>query len=136
MSHPASPHVAHILIVEDNVPAFVEIARLLAHMGVIHCEWKTSGWQVIQFADTLPRLDMILMDTRLPHEDSFEVLQKIRNHPRLARARVVAVTGNVSEQEMRKLQEAGFDGCLSTPFNPDKFAGQIRHLLKGEPVWE
>ena len=45
------PHEAHILVVEDNVPNFVLIARLLAHMGVNHCEWKTSGWQVVQFAD-------------------------------------------------------------------------------------
>jgi len=54
-----------ILVVEDNVSNFVLIARMLGYMG-IHCEWKTSGYEVVEYADTLPRLDLILMDIRLP----------------------------------------------------------------------
>jgi hypothetical protein len=61
---PIEPGEAHVLVVEDNVPNFVLIARMLAFMGVQRCEWKTSGWQVVQFADTLPRVDLILMDIR------------------------------------------------------------------------
>ena len=34
-----------VLVVEDNVSNFVLIARLLGYMG-IHCEWKTSGYEV------------------------------------------------------------------------------------------
>jgi two-component system cell cycle response regulator DivK len=103
MSGSINPHDAHILVVEDNVPNFVLIARLLAHMGVNHCEWKTSGWQVVQFADTLPQLDLILMDIRLPYEDGYQALRKIRSHPRLNETRVVAVTAEASEEEMKRL---------------------------------
>ncbi|MBI5930005.1 MAG: response regulator, partial [Chloroflexi bacterium] len=74
------PGEAHVLVVEDNVPNFVLIARMLAFMGVQRCEWKTSGWQVVQFADTLPRIDLILMDIRLPYEDGYQALQKVRAH--------------------------------------------------------
>ena len=49
---PIAPTEAHVLVVEDNVPNFVLIARMLAFMGVQRCEWKTSGWQVVQFAET------------------------------------------------------------------------------------
>ena len=117
---------------EDNVPNFVLIARLLAHMGVNHCEWKTSGWQVVQFADTLPRLDLILMDIRLPYEDGYQALRKIRSHPRLSDTRVVAVTAEASEDEMHKAQNAGFDGFLGKPLDPDRFPDQIRRILTGE----
>ena len=75
---PIEPGEAHVLVVEDNVPNFVLIARMLAFMGVQRCEWKTSGWQVVQFADTLPRVDLILMDIRLPYEDGYQALQKLR----------------------------------------------------------
>lgn len=131
-----SPHEAHILVVEDNVPNFVLIARLLMHMGVNHCEWKTSGWQVVQFADTLPRLDLILMDIRLPYEDGYQALKKIRNHPRLCDVRVVAVTAEASPEEMAKAHAAGFDGFLGKPLDTDRFPEQIRRLLAGEAVWE
>lgn len=131
-----NPQEAHILVVEDNVPNFVLIARLLAHMGVNHCEWKTSGWQVVQFADTLPRLDLILMDIRLPYEDGYQALRKIRSHPRLKSTKVVAVTAEASSDEMNKARSAGFDGFLGKPLDPDRFPDQVRRILVGEGVWE
>ncbi len=133
---PIDPKDAHVLVVEDNVPNFVLIARMLAYMGIQRCEWKTSGWQVVQFADTLPRIDLVLMDIRLPYEDGYQALQKIRANPRLKDTLVVAVTAEASEEQMRKAQQAGFDGFLGKPLDPDRFPDQIRRLLRGEPVWE
>ena len=127
---------AYVLVVEDNVPNFVLIARMLAFMGVRHCEWKTSGWQVVQFADTLPRVDLILMDIRLPYEDGYQALQKLRGNPRLRGTLVIAVTAEASENQMRKAQTAGFDGFLGKPLDPDRFPEQIKRILSGEPVWE
>ena len=133
---PLHPRDAHVLVVEDNVPNFVLIARMLAFMGVQKCEWKTSGWQVVQFADTLPRVDLILMDIRLPYEDGYQALQKLRGNPRLKETCVVAVTAEASDDQMRRAKKAGFNGFLGKPLDPDRFPGQIRKLLAGEEVWE
>lgn len=130
------PNQAHVLVVEDNVPNFVLIARMLAYMGIQRCEWKTSGWQVVEFADTLPRIDLILMDIRLPYEDGFQALQKVRSSPRLKETLVVAVTAEASADQMRRAQEAGFDGFLGKPLDPDRFPDQIKRVLSGDPVWE
>lgn len=130
------PTQAHVLVVEDNVPNFVLIARMLAYMGVQRCEWKTSGWQVVEFADTLPRIDLILMDIRLPYEDGFQALEKVRANSRLKDTLVVAVTAEASVDQMKRAQESGFDGFLSKPLDPDRFPEQIRRVLNGEPVWE
>lgn len=124
-----------VLVVEDNVSNFVLIARMLGYMG-IHCEWKTSGYEVVEYADSLPRLDLILMDIRLPYEDGFAALQKIRSAPNLKKTRVVAVTAEASAEQMRKAREASFDGFIGKPLNPDRFPDQIRQILSGEPVWE
>lgn len=133
---PINPAEAHVLVVEDNVPNFVLIARMLAFMGVQHCEWKTSGWQVVQFADTLPRIDLILMDIRLPYEDGYQALQKIRSNQRLKDTLVIAVTAEASEEQLQKAREAGFNGFLGKPLDPDRFPEQIRRVLNGEAVWE
>jgi two-component system cell cycle response regulator DivK len=124
-----------VLVVEDNVSNFVLIARMLGYMG-IHCEWKTSGYEVVEYADSLPRLDLILMDIRLPYEDGFAALQKIRSAPNLKKTRVVAVTAESSAEQMRKARDANFDGFIGKPLNPDHFPEQIRQILSGEPVWE
>lgn len=133
---PIDPAEAHVLVVEDNVPNFVLVARLLAFLGVQRCEWKTSGWQVVEFADTLTRVDLILMDIRLPYEDGFEALEKVRSHPRLKDTLVVAVTAEASTEQMAKAKKAGFDGFLGKPLDPDQFPEQIKRVLNGEPVWE
>lgn len=130
------PTEAHVLVVEDNVPNFVLIARMLAYMGVQRCEWKTSGWQVVEFADTLPRIDLILMDIRLPYEDGFQALEKLRSSPRLKDTLVVAVTAEASVEHMARAKKSGFDGFLGKPLDPDRFPDQIRRVLSGEPVWE
>lgn len=136
LTPPTDPSEAHVLVVEDNVPNFVLIARMLAFMGVQRCEWKTSGWQVVQFADTLPRVDLILMDIRLPYEDGYQALQKLRANAKLKDTIVCAVTAEASEDQMRRARKAGFNGFLGKPLDPDKFPSQIRRLLAREEVWE
>lgn len=133
---PVEPKDAHVLVVEDNVPNFVLIARLLAYLGVQRCEWKTTGWGVVDFANTMPRVDLILMDLRLPHEDGYEALRQIRANPRLRDTLVVVVTAQASPTEMAKAREAGFDGFLSKPLDADRFPEQIQRILQGERVWE
>ena len=126
---------ATVLVVEDNVSNFVLIARMLGYLG-IHCEWKTSGYEVVEYADTLPRLDLILMDIRLPYEDGYAAFKKIRGSERLKETTIVAVTAEASPEQIKKARESGFDGFLGKPLDPDRFPEQIRRILSGEPVWE
>lgn len=132
---PASLKDATVLVVEDNVSNFVLIARLLGFMG-IHCEWKTSGYEVVEYADTLPRLDLILMDIRLPYEDGYGALKKIRASDRLKSVPIIAVTAEASQEQMNKARNSGFNGFLGKPLDPDKFPDQIQRILNGEDVWE
>lgn len=132
---PTIPKDATVLVVEDNVSNFVLIARMLGYLG-IHCEWKTSGYEVVEYADTLPRLDLILMDIRLPYEDGYGALKKIRASERFKAVPIVAVTAESSPEQMTKARASGFDGFLGKPLDPDRFPDQIRRILNGEPVWE
>lgn len=129
------PKDTTVLVVEDNVSNFVLIARMLGYLG-IHCEWKTSGYEVVEYADTLPRLDLILMDIRLPYEDGYGALRKIRASDHLRTIPIVAVTAEASQDQITKARDAGFDGFLGKPLDPDRFPEQIRRILGGDPVWE
>lgn len=132
---PIAPQEATVLVVEDNVSNFVLIARMLGYMG-IHCEWKTSGYEVVEYADTLPRLDLILMDIRLPYEDGYGALKKIRSSPSLRDTLVIAVTAEASQDQVNKARASGFDGFIGKPLDPDRFPEQIRKILANDPVWE
>ncbi len=136
MKTPVKLTEANVLVVEDNVSNFVLIARLLAFMGVKKCEWKTTGWGVVDFAHTMDRVDLILMDLRLPHEDGYDALRQIREDENLKDTLVVVVTAHGSSEEMQKAREAGFDGFLSKPLDADRFPEQIRQILAGEEIWD
>lgn len=124
-----------VLVVEDNVSNFVLIARMLGFLG-IHAEWKTSGYEVVEFADTMPHIDLILMDIRLPYEDGYGALKKLRNSPHLKNIPVIAVTAEASVEQINKARQAGFNGFLAKPLDPDRFPDQIQQILAGESVWE
>jgi two-component system cell cycle response regulator DivK len=124
-----------VLVVEDNVSNFVLMARMLGYLG-IHCEWKTSGYEVVEFADSLPKLDLILMDIRLPYEDGYSALKKIQKSEKLKRIPVVAITAEADPAQIEKAKAAGFNGFLGKPLNLDRFPDQMRKILSGVSVWE
>ena len=129
------PKDAYILVVEDNLKNFVLIARLLAYLGVKECQWKASGWQVIEFADSMQRVDLVLLDIHIPDEDGYAVLQRLRGDERFKKTRVVAVTADASQDSLVRAQSAGFDGFIGKPLDPDNFPQQVRSILQGQPVW-
>jgi len=133
---PIPPSNAIILIVEDNLNNFILMTRLLAFLGIKKCEWKASGWKVLEFAETLGNIDLILMDIALPDADGFESLASLRSHPRFQEVPIVAVTADVSLKNLNRAREAGFNGFIGKPLDPDRFPEQVRRVLQGEEVWE
>ena len=129
------PKITHVLIVEDNAANFYLIARMLEELD-IQCDWKTSGYEVLEFADTIPSIDLILMDIMLPYEDGYAALKKIRQSNRLNSVPIIAITALSSEEQMNKALLAGFDGFIGKPLNPDKFPEQIQSVLSGGKVWD
>jgi two-component system cell cycle response regulator DivK len=130
------PSDAVILIVEDNLNNFILMTRLLAFLGIKKCEWKASGWKVLEFAETLGEVDLVLMDIALPEADGYESLKSLRSHPRFKNVPIVAVTADISTKSIQRAKEAGFNGFIGKPLDPDRFPEQVRRILQGEEVWE
>jgi two-component system cell cycle response regulator DivK len=76
------------------------------------------------------------MDIRLPYEDGYGALRKIRASPALKDTPVVAVTAEASQEQVSKARQSGFNGFLGKPLDMDRFPDQIQRILNGEPVWE
>ena len=76
---PTEASDAHVLVVEDNLHNYLLMTRLLSFLGIKHQEWKRSGQQVLETAESMSQVDLILMDIHLPYEDGYEALSKLRS---------------------------------------------------------
>ena len=136
------PHDIHVIVVEDNPNNMLVILKLLKLIGIEHCNWHTSGQEVVDFVKCMSqsnaerRPDLILLDIGLPYEDGYEILTELRADPYLKDTRVVAVTAHTSREEVQRARQAGFDGFIGKPIDPLRFPEQIRQILAGGSVWE
>jgi two-component system cell cycle response regulator DivK len=130
------PVDAHVLVIEDNIYNYTLIARLLKFLGVKYIDWSRTGRQVQGLGSSLPRVDLVLLDIHLPYEDGYMTLERLRSNPRFEETRIVAVTAEATEDNMRRAREAGFDGFIAKPIDPDHFPDQVSDVLAGKEVWD
>jgi two-component system cell cycle response regulator DivK len=130
------PADAHILVIEDNIYNYTLIARLLKFLGVQYIDWSRTGRQVQGLGDSLQKVDLILLDIHLPYEDGYMTLERLRASTRFEGTHIVAVTAEATEDNMRRAREAGFNGFIAKPIDPDRFPEQVCQALRGEEVWD
>lgn len=127
---------ATIIIVEDDPNSYLATVDLLKMDGATEVHVCESGDEVITLAETLPQVDLLLVDIYMPGETGYEIIRRVRQHPRLAHSKVVALTANVMYDDMRRVKEAGFDSFIGKPVRPARFANQVRQILSGGSLWE
>ncbi len=127
---------ATIIVVEDDPNSYMATLDLLKMEGAtaIHC--CSSGNSAIALAESLPQVDLFLVDIYMPGETGYDIIKRIRHHPQLAQSRVVALTASVMYDDIRRVKEAGFDSFIGKPVRPARFANQVRSILGGQTLWE
>ena len=125
-----------VMIVDDHEVVRIGLKSLLSHYERFEVVGEAGSAK--EALDQALRLhpDIVLMDIRLPYEDGYSALRKIRQSGRLKDVPVIAVTAEASTEQMNKARQSGFNGFLGKPLDPDLFPDQIQRILAGEPVWE
>ncbi len=117
-----------ILVAEDN-PANRELmGEVLSGRGYEIIE-ACDGQEALQKIEEMEP-DLVLLDIQLPVLDGFAVLQRLRQMPRFASLRVVAVTANAMKEDREKGLKAGFDAYISKPIDIAALRAQVEELLR------
>jgi polar amino acid transport system substrate-binding protein/two-component system sensor histidine kinase EvgS len=61
------------------------------------------------------RIDLVFLDLRMPIMNGYETIAAIRQDDSLNHIPVIAVTASVLQEDMNKVGQYGFDGCLQKP---------------------
>jgi two-component system cell cycle response regulator DivK len=127
---------AIIVIIEDDTNSYLAAVELLKMEGAQLVHTCTSGDSAMKLLDTLPPVDLFLVDIYLPGETGYDIIKRIKGHSKTTNSKVVALTASVLYDDIRRVREAGFDGFIGKPIRPARFGGQVRQILAGDHVWE
>ena len=76
--------------------------------------------------------DVILMDMEMPQIDGVQATQMIRRlpDPEKSKVTIVAMTGNVGQDDIKRCRDAGMDDYVSKPVNPEALRKMLLQLGK------
>lgn len=126
---PAKPEAAavslagrRILIVED-MPENAEIVADLLELEDAESERAENGQEAVDMlrAADCGYYDAILMDLRMPVMDGLEAARQIRGmeHPDARRIPIIALTANVTEEDVNNCKTVGMNAHLAKPVDAD-----------------
>ncbi len=91
-----------------------------------------DGQQAIDQIEAEPP-DIVLADVGMPSRDGYQVAAYVKSTPRLAHIPVLLLTGAFEPVDEDRAREAGCDGVLAKPFEPQMVIARVRELLASTP---
>ncbi|MDP0488033.1 MAG: response regulator, partial [Fusobacterium sp. JB020] len=115
-----------ILICEDIEINRLILTKILNSLGIIVEEAEDGKIAVKKAKEN--RYDGILMDIRMPVMDGLEAARKIREFN--TEIPIIAISANVSEEDIIKSLDSGMDGHLGKPIEKNKLENILKKYLK------
>lgn len=117
-----------LLIIEDDESMQKALVRMLEPEGYVLRIAKDAS-ELTSLLDDNP-VDLILLDIGLPWINGFEIAEMLKQHRELKSIPLVFVSGQASEEDVKKAFEIGADDFLKKPFDVAKLKKTIKVLLK------
>jgi PAS domain S-box-containing protein len=116
------------LVVDDQASSRRVLITALDH-------WRMRPRAVASGADALQelaitasageRIDLVLLDDRMPEMDGFAVAKRIRNDPAISRIPIILLTSGGARGDCARCRELGIDGYLVKPVDAGKLFEMI-----------
>jgi CheY-like chemotaxis protein len=116
-----------VLIVDDIEDNRTIYSEFFVHEGMRIAHASDGEHGLMKAHAILP--DIIVMDLSLPVLDGWEATRELKRHPRTKHIPVIAITGHVTRENLRRAKQAGADAVLTKPCMPDALLAEIRKLL-------
>jgi two-component system cell cycle response regulator DivK len=116
-----------ILVIEDNEQNLY-LVRFILEQSDYEVFAALDGQSGIEMA-TLLKPDLILLDIQLPVMDGYAVARNLRQNPTLADTPIIAVTSYAMSGDREKVMEAGCNGYIEKPIDPDTFVAKVEQYL-------
>lgn len=124
--------MARILVIEDERSVRENIIELLQLEGfkAVGAENGQEGY----FLATTELFDLVICDIMLPKLDGFEVVDKLRRHPRTITLPVIFLTAKTQRESQRQGMNLGAEDYITKPFSRKELLSSIQTRLERKKV--
>lgn len=116
-----------VLVIEDNEQNLYLMRFILEKNDFIVIE-ATDGEKGVEMAKK-SKPDLILLDIQLPKMDGYAVARELRKNTEMTGTPIVAVTSYAMVGDRERSLEAGADGYIEKPIDPETFIEQIKQFI-------
>ena len=114
------------LLVEDMENEREMLAGFLRLHGYV-VDTVSDGLAAMEYLDSNPRPDFIMMDIRMPKMNGTELIKQIRQNPSFDRVKLFAISGESPKQAELNLQENRVAKWFQKPLQPADLVSEINH---------
>jgi len=107
-----------ILVAEDNIINQKVISGLLSDSD-IEVVFADDGEFLLEILEKDSNFNFILMDAHMPRVDGFEATRRIRENPNYNHIIIIALSGDTSENDIKKMSDSGMEEHLEKPLRID-----------------
>jgi signal transduction histidine kinase/DNA-binding response OmpR family regulator/ligand-binding sensor domain-containing protein len=120
-----------LLVVEDNVDMQEHLQIILGtDYQIIAAANGSQAWNWLEKDESaLENVRLIISDVMMPEMDGFELLERIKQHPRWKHLPIVLLTARSGEQDKLLGLRLGVDDYLTKPFSAAELHARLRNLL-------
>ena len=116
-----------VLIVDDE-PNIVTALEFLLRRSGYDVRLAVNGAEALEQVDAW-QPDVVLLDIMMPGMSGYEVCQKMRERPELARIKIVMLSAKGSEAEINKGMSLGADLYVTKPFSTQELVATVDRLF-------
>ncbi len=116
-----------ILVVEDDEVNFRFLEAILqdSDAQILHA---ANGYQAVQLCQSINKIDLVLMDIKMPEMDGFEATRQIRQFNK--KIPIIAQTAYILEIDKEKCFSVGCNDCITKPIDIKDFLDIVNGFLK------
>jgi CheY-like chemotaxis protein len=117
-----------VLVVDDDADTRELIRRVLMKDFELRLVEAADGRTALERL-SVTRIDMMLLDIRMPGMSGLQVLETVRHMPGQKNLRIFMLTGMADEDEVRRAMQLGVSGVLVKPLTPTLLRERLSRLI-------
>lgn len=121
-----------MILLADDEPAIRKMVKVRLEHDGFEVVMAGDGEEALKSVFEGEKVDLILLDIKMPKLDGFEVCKRLKENPATAGIPLVLFTASSSQwpRLSEQCRELGISGWVKKPFRSAQLLEEIHHALK------